>query len=33
MVPRSEVGDNTYKNKQLLHRYCYEVKTAKDLKV
>ncbi len=30
--PRSEGGDNTYKNKQLLHRHCHDVKTAKDLK-
>ncbi len=29
IVPRSEGGDNTYKNKQLLHRHCHDVKTAK----
>ncbi|NEP08216.1 MAG: HNH endonuclease, partial [Okeania sp. SIO4D6] len=28
IVPRSEGGDNTYKNKQLLHRHCHDVKTA-----
>nr|WP_287279034.1 MULTISPECIES: group II intron maturase-specific domain-containing protein [unclassified Okeania] len=32
IVPRSEGGDNTYKNKQLLHRHCHDVKTAEDLK-
>ncbi len=32
IVPKSEGGDNTYKNKQLLHRHCHDVKTAKDLK-
>ncbi|GGA15182.1 group II intron reverse transcriptase/maturase [Okeania sp. KiyG1] len=30
--PRSEGGDNTYKNKQLLHRHCHETKTALDKK-
>ncbi|NEP41637.1 MAG: hypothetical protein F6K35_21365, partial [Okeania sp. SIO2H7] len=30
--PRSEGDDNTYKNKQLLHRHCHDVKTAEDLK-
>ncbi len=30
--PRSKGGNNTYKNKQLLHRHCHDVKTAKDLK-
>ncbi len=30
--PRSKGGDNTYKNKQLLHRHCHNVKTANDLK-
>ena len=32
IVPRSEGGDSTYKNKQLLHRHCHDVKTANDLK-
>ncbi|NEP91418.1 MAG: group II intron reverse transcriptase/maturase [Okeania sp. SIO2C2] len=32
IVPKSEGGDNTYKNKQLLHRHCHDDKTAKDLK-
>lgn len=32
IVPRSEGGDNTYKNKQLLHRHCHDSKTAEDLK-
>ena len=32
IVPRSKGGDNTYKNKQLLHRHCRDSKTAKDLK-
>ncbi|WP_365670747.1 group II intron reverse transcriptase/maturase [Okeania sp. SIO3I5] len=26
--PRSKGGDNTYKNKQLLHRHCHDTKTA-----
>nr|WP_307785910.1 group II intron reverse transcriptase/maturase [Okeania sp. KiyG1] len=26
--PRSKGGDNTYKNKQLLHRHCHDSKTA-----
>ncbi|MDE5101243.1 MAG: reverse transcriptase domain-containing protein, partial [Trichodesmium sp. St16_bin4-tuft] len=30
--PRSEGGDNTYKNKQLLHRHCHDTKTALDNK-
>ncbi|MDE5102105.1 MAG: group II intron reverse transcriptase/maturase, partial [Trichodesmium sp. St19_bin2] len=30
--PRSEGGDNTYKNKQLLHRHCHHIKTASDIK-
>ncbi|WP_287242410.1 MULTISPECIES: group II intron reverse transcriptase/maturase [unclassified Okeania] len=30
--PRSEGGDNTYKNKQLLHRHCHDTKTALDKK-
>ncbi|NEN92323.1 MAG: group II intron reverse transcriptase/maturase [Okeania sp. SIO3H1] len=30
--PRSEGGDNTYKNKQLLHRHCHDTKTASDKK-
>ena len=30
--PRSKGGDNTLKNKQLLHRYCHETKTALDKK-
>ncbi|GGA14520.1 group II intron reverse transcriptase/maturase [Okeania sp. KiyG1] len=30
--PRSEGSDNTYKNKQLLHRYCHDTKTALDKK-
>uniref|UniRef100_UPI0025EDF50E group II intron reverse transcriptase n=1 Tax=Okeania sp. SIO2F4 TaxID=2607790 RepID=UPI0025EDF50E len=33
IIPRSEGGDNTYGNKQLLHRHCHDSKTAKDLKV
>ncbi|NEQ78499.1 MAG: group II intron reverse transcriptase/maturase [Okeania sp. SIO2C9] len=32
IIPRSEGGDNTYKNKQLLHRHCHDVKTAEELK-
>ncbi|NEQ37360.1 MAG: group II intron reverse transcriptase/maturase [Okeania sp. SIO3I5] len=28
--PRSFGGDNTLKNKQLLHRHCHDTKTAKD---
>ncbi len=32
IIPKSEGGDDTYKNKQLLHRHCHDVKTAKDLK-
>ncbi len=32
IIPRSEGGDNTYKNKQLLHRHCHDYKTANDLK-
>ena len=30
--PRSKGGDNTYKNKQLLHRHCHDTKTALDKK-
>ncbi|WP_293144194.1 reverse transcriptase domain-containing protein, partial [Okeania sp. SIO3I5] len=30
--PRSEGGDNTLKNKQLLHRHCHDSKTVKDKK-
>ena len=30
--PRSKGGDNTYKNKQLLHRHCHDSKTALDKK-
>ncbi|WP_375341292.1 group II intron reverse transcriptase/maturase [Okeania sp. SIO2C2] len=30
--PRSKGGDNTYKNKQLLHRHCHDTKTASDNK-
>ncbi len=30
--PRSEGGDNTYKNKQLLHRHCHDKKTVTDKK-
>ncbi|NEQ41679.1 MAG: group II intron reverse transcriptase/maturase [Okeania sp. SIO3I5] len=30
--PRSEGGDNTIKNKQLLHRHCHDSKTALDNK-
>ncbi|NEQ40144.1 MAG: group II intron reverse transcriptase/maturase [Okeania sp. SIO3I5] len=30
--PRSFGGDNTYKNKQLLHRHCHDSKTALDKK-
>ncbi|NEQ36740.1 MAG: group II intron reverse transcriptase/maturase [Okeania sp. SIO3I5] len=30
--PRSKGGDNTYKNKQLLHRHCHDSKTASDKK-
>ncbi len=32
IVPWSKGGENTYKNKQLLHRHCHDSKTAKDLK-
>ncbi|OZH55325.1 hypothetical protein AFK68_05360, partial [Hydrocoleum sp. CS-953] len=30
--PRSKGGDNTYKNKQLLHRHCHDTKTTLDNK-
>jgi RNA-directed DNA polymerase len=30
--PRSKGGDNTIKNKQLLHRHCHDTKTALDKK-
>ncbi|NEO54768.1 MAG: group II intron reverse transcriptase/maturase [Okeania sp. SIO3B5] len=30
--PKSKGGDNTYKNKQLLHRHCHDIKTAIDKK-
>ncbi|WP_293163520.1 group II intron reverse transcriptase/maturase [Okeania sp. SIO2C9] len=30
--PKSEGGDNTYENKQLLHRHCHDTKTALDKK-
>ncbi|OZH54538.1 hypothetical protein AFK68_10295, partial [Hydrocoleum sp. CS-953] len=30
--PRSKGGDNTIKNKQLLHRHCHDTKTVKDKK-
>ncbi len=30
--PRSKGGDNSYKNKQLLHRHCHDSKTASDKK-
>ena len=30
--PRSEGGDNTFKNKQLLHRHCHDTKTVLDNK-
>ena len=29
---RSVGGEDTYKNIQLLHRHCHDVKTAEDLK-
>ncbi|MCL2931160.1 MAG: HNH endonuclease [Trichodesmium sp. MAG_R03] len=32
MVPRSVGGEDTYKNIQLLHHHCHDVKTAEDLK-
>ena len=32
IAPRSKGGNNTYVNKQLLHRHCHDVKTANDLK-
>ncbi len=32
IVPKSRGGDNTYKNKQVLHRHCHDSKTANDLK-
>ena len=32
IVPRSVGGEDTYKNIQLLHRHCHDVKTAEDLK-
>ena len=32
IIPRSKGGDNTYKNKQLLHRHCHDTKTALDNK-
>ncbi|NEQ78497.1 MAG: group II intron reverse transcriptase/maturase [Okeania sp. SIO2C9] len=32
IIPRSEGGDNTYENKQLLHRHCHDSKTASDKK-
>ncbi|WP_293071098.1 group II intron maturase-specific domain-containing protein [Okeania sp. SIO2B3] len=28
IIPRSKGGDNTYKNKQLLHRHCHDTKTT-----
>ena len=28
IIPRSKGGDNTLKNKQLLHRHCHDSKTA-----
>ena len=30
IIPKFEGGDNTYKNKQLLHRHCHDSKTASD---
>ncbi|MCL2937505.1 MAG: HNH endonuclease [Trichodesmium sp. St16_bin2-tuft] len=30
IIPRSESGDNKCKNKQLLHKHCYESKAALD---
>ncbi|MCL2930630.1 MAG: HNH endonuclease [Trichodesmium sp. MAG_R01] len=30
--PRSEGGNNSLKNKQLLHRHCHDSKTALDVK-
>ena len=30
--PKSEGGDNSIKNKQLLHRHCHDTKTALDNK-
>ncbi len=32
IVPKFKGGDNTYKNKQVLHRHCHDSKTANDLK-
>ena len=32
IIPRSQGGDNTYKNKQVLHRHCHDSKTAEDIK-
>ena len=33
IVPRSEGGSNTFKEKLLLHPHCHDFKTAKDMKV
>ena len=33
ITPKSKGGDNTYKNKQLLHRHCHETKTVLDNKI
>ncbi|WP_375341180.1 HNH endonuclease [Okeania sp. SIO1I7] len=31
-MSRSKGGKNSFKNKQVLHRHCHDVKTAEDLK-
>ena len=33
VIPRSEGGSNLLRNKQLLHRHCYDFKTTRDMKV
>jgi RNA-directed DNA polymerase len=30
IIPHSKSGKDTYKNLQLLHRHCHDVKTARD---
>ncbi len=32
IVPKSQGGDNTYKNKQVLHRHGHDSKTVEDIK-
>jgi RNA-directed DNA polymerase len=30
IIPKSKGGNNSLKNKQLLHRHCHDTKTARD---